>query len=426
VKKLLFALVITLCVFSWGFAGGSGQSSGQTVLNIWNPEESPACVEALRVAAAAFEAENPGVKVELSMMPWNDIYTKWMSGIETGTVPDVSVASAAFAQSLNSVGALEPLDDIVSPDFFADSAKSFVEANKFNGRLIAMPFVQNCCVLWYRTRALQEKGIAVPKTWDELLSAAQKLTGNGQYGILLTASRSHLTQHSFYTLMLSNGGDITDRTSGTQNLFNSPANLETLKFYTELAKYSPPGSLGYERPDAESAMATGKINMFVYGSWLASSLMNNAPEVFKEFSVAPVPVNKGRGAFMGNLSVVAFKQGKNIALAKKFISFFMQNKYYLPWIFADPAGNIPVTKSAQNSSEYRNNPLIVAMRDKIDVVLQELPYAWIYGVPNPNAGELEGLSTITYATTRVLIEKMTPENALRVTADEVGQILNKK
>jgi multiple sugar transport system substrate-binding protein len=413
-------------VLSLSFAVGGAQKSGQTVLNIWNPEESPECVQALRTAAAAFEAENPGVKVELTMMPWGDIYTKWMAGIETGTVPDVSVASCAFAQSLNSVGALETLDDIVSPDFFADSAKSFVEANKSSGKLIAMPFVQNCSVLWYRTKALEEKGISVPKTWDELLSAAQKLTGNGQYGILVTASRSHLTQHCFYTLMLANGGDITDRATGTQNLFNSPANLETLKFYAELAKYSPPGSLGYERPDAESAMATGKINMFIYGSWLASSLMNNAPEVFREFSIAPVPQNKGRGSFQGNLSVVAFKQSKNVALAKKFIAFFMQNKYYLPWIFADPAGNLPVTKAAQESVEYTNNSRIAGMKDKIDIVLRELPYAWTYGVPNPNAGELEGLSTITYATTRVLIEKMSPEDALRITAEEVGQILNKK
>ena len=55
--------------------------------------------------------------------------------------------------------------------------------------------------------------------------------------------------------------------------------------------------------------------------------------------------------------------------------------------------------------------------------MQELPYAWVYGAPNPNAGQLEGLSTITYAVTRTLLEGMDPAESMAVTAEEVGEVL---
>ena len=83
-------------------------------------------------------------------------------------------------------------------------------------------------------------------------------------GVLMTSSKSHVTQHTFYSLMLSNGADIVDREIGEKVIFDSPETAETLKFYKELAQYSPPGASGYDRPEAQAAMTTGKIAMFSF------------------------------------------------------------------------------------------------------------------------------------------------------------------
>src|SRR5262249_38376576 len=143
---------------------------------------------------------------------------------------------------------------------------------------------------------LKKAGLQVPQTWSELLAAAKTLTKDGVYGILMTSSKSYVTQHTFYSLMLSNGADIVDRTTGQKIIFDSPETVETLKFYKELAQYSPPGAGGYDRPEAQAAMTTGKIAMFIYGSWLGGPL--NEAGVLQQFGVAPVPHNKGKGAFM--------------------------------------------------------------------------------------------------------------------------------
>lgn len=416
--SLLLVLVV-LCPATLALA------EQETVLHFWNPEDSAEAIGMLDKMVATFEASHPGVKVELTTIPWGDIYSKWMTAIESGTTPDVSIASAAYARSLYAIGALAPITDVVPEGFFADSAKSFVNVHTAeDGELVGMPFVQNCVVLWYRKSSFEKQGLKVPETWEEMLDCAKQLTHDGKYGMLLTASRSHITQQCFYSLIAANGGEITDHETGTQNLFNSPENVETLKYYADLAQFTPPGSLGYERADAESAMATGLIDMFVYGSWLGGALLANAPEVYADFAVAPVPGHNGhRGSNMGNLDLVVFKNSPNTELAKEFVMFLMENENYLPWICSNPTSYLPVTKAAQESPDYTENANVIASKDIIDVVKQELPYAWVYGAPNPNAGQLEGLSTITYAVTRVLLEGMSAEDAMATTATEVGEVL---
>lgn len=417
---LLVCVVLTLVLLA--------SAEEQIVLRVWNPEDSAEAIAMLDEIVTRFEAIHPNVKVEITTIPWGDIYSKWMTAIETGTTPDVSFASAGYARSLYAIGALTPVTDVVPEDFFAESAKAIVEVHTAeDGELVGMPFVHNCVVLWYRKSAFEKLNLQVPTTWDEMLNCAEKLTHDGKYGILLTASRSHITQQCFYSLILANGGEITDHETGTKNLFGSDANLETLEYYAKLAQFTPPGSLGYERPDAESAMATGQIDMFVYGSWLGGALMTNAPEVYADFAVAPVPGNNGfRGSNMGNMDLIVFEKSPHKDLAKEFVIFMMDNKNYISWINSNPTSYIPVTKAAQESPEYYENPNVIAAKDIIDVVRQELPYSWVYGAPNANAGQLEGLSTITYAVTRVLLEGMEPSEALAMTAEEVGEVLGTK
>ena len=251
-------------------------AKGEVTLDFWNPDTGEKSVKALQETIQGFQREHSGVKVNLVNIPWGDIFSKWQTGIQSGSVPDVSIASAAFGASLNAQGALEPLDDVIAgmggENAFATTAKSFVDMNKRAGSFFAMPYVQNSAVLWYKKDLLQKAGLSVPKTWSELLTAAKTLTKGGTYGILMTSSKSHVTQHTFYSLMLSNGADIVDRETGENVIFDSPETAETLKFYKELARSSPPGASGYDRPEAQAAMTTGKIAMFIYGSWLGGPL----------------------------------------------------------------------------------------------------------------------------------------------------------
>jgi multiple sugar transport system substrate-binding protein len=429
-QNRLTALVQTVPLALLLIAGSTFRASGQVTIDFWNPDTGEAVLKVLQEDIQGFEKEHPGIKVNLVNIPWGDIFTKWQTGIQSGNVPDASIASAAFGATLNAQGALEPMDDVIKEmggeSAFAPSAKSFMEMCKQNGGFYALPYVHNCVVLWYKKDLLQKAGLSVPQTWDELLAAAKALTKEGVYGILMTSSKSYVTQHTFYSLMLSNGADIVDRETGQKVLFDSPATVETLKYYNELAQYSPPGAGGYDRPEAQAAMTTGKIAMFIYGSWLGGALTEAGPEILAQFGAAPVPHNKGQGSFMGNLVLVTFKAAKHSAEAKAFLNYLMKNENYVRFLLTDPASYGPVTTAAINDPAYSNSSQFKAVQDVIAAVKAQLPNAWVYGMPNPHAGELEGLNVIADVVGRVVLEKVSPDKAAKDGAARIEEIISKK
>lgn len=406
------------------------QAKADVTIDFWNPDTGEGAVRALQQTINGFQREHPGVKVNLVNIPWSDIFAKWQTGIQSGDVPDVSISSAAFGASFNARGALEPLDEVVTAmggeGAFAPTAKSFVEMAKHNGSFFAIPYVQNSVVLWYKKDLLQQAGLSVPKTWEELLTAAKTLTKGGTYGILMTSSKSYVTQHTFYSLMLSNGADIVDRETGQKVIFDSPETVETLKFYKQLSQYSPPGASGYDRPEAQAAMTTGKIAMFIYGSWLGGPLSEAGPDVVASFGAAPVPRNKGKGAFMGNTTLVVFKAAKHKAEAKAFVRYLMKDENYLRYVLTDPSAFGPVTKAVLESAAYNDSAQVKALKGVVlDAAFAELPNAWVYGLPNPHAGEIEGLNVLGDVVGRVVLENVPPETAARDGAAAMKQIIGK-
>ncbi len=412
------------------FLRRTASAQGQVTVEFWNPEVEDYFLKVLGDVIADFEKANPTIKVNLVNIPWGDIYPKFVAAVESGNVPDVALANVVYGGSLNRLGALNPLDDVIAAlggeeEYFAPSAASFVQMNKSNGSFYAFPNVHNSVVLWYRKDLLAKTNLAVPKTWDELLAAAEALTKDGIYGILTTASKSHVTDQGFYSLMLSNGAEVLDHKTGQQNIFDRPNTVEALDFYKALSKFSPPGASGYDRPEAQAAMTTGKIAMFVYGSWLGGALQAAGPEVFQQFGAAAVPTKNGKGAFMGNSSFVSFKKGKHTAEGKKFIQFLMTAENYIRFLPANPPGYIPVIKSVWDNPAYKDDERIKAFQEVIEASRAGLADAWINFVPNPHAGELEGLHVLSDVASPVVLGDKDSATSVKEGAARIQQLISK-
>jgi multiple sugar transport system substrate-binding protein len=423
------ATALGLSTFSGPFLTRRASAQEPVTIEFWNPEVEDYFLKVLGEVIVDFEAANPGIKINLVNVPWGDIYPKFVAAVESGNVPDIAMANVVYGGSLNLLGALEPVDDIVEQlggeeEFFAPSAASFVQMNKRNGSFYAMPNVHNSVVLWYRKDLLAAANLGVPTTWDELLTAAEVLTKDGIYGILTTASKSHVTDQGFYTLMLSNGAEALDHETGEENIFDSPNTVEALDFYQALSQYSPPGASGYDRPEAQAAMTTGRIAMFVYGSWLGGALQAAGPEIFQQFGAASVPTSKGKGAFMGNNSFIAFKNGQHMAEGKEFIKFLMTPENYIKFLPTNPPGYIPIIKSVWEDPAYTENEQIKQHQEVIEASRAGLADAWINFVPNPRAGELEGLHVLSDVASPVLLGDMDSSTSVKEGAARIEEIIS--
>ena len=94
-----------------------------------------------------------------------------------------------------------------------EKAKYFpglVEACTYNGKLTALPWFVDSGMLYYRKDLLDAAAIQVPKTWDELVTAAKTLTGSGKvkYGFLWQGKQAEVLVCDLVEFVGSNGGSI--------------------------------------------------------------------------------------------------------------------------------------------------------------------------------------------------------------------------
>src|SRR5690606_29202821 len=172
----VLALGLTACGSGETESGEAAQDAesaleegGEITVWAWDPT--------LESVAADFEAEHPGVTVNLENVgTGNDQYTALQNAIAAGDgVPDVAqvefYALPQFALSealadLTAYGADE-LDGTFTPGPWG--------AVQQQGGVYALPTDSGPMALFYNKRVFDEHGIEVPTTWDEYVDAARAL-----------------------------------------------------------------------------------------------------------------------------------------------------------------------------------------------------------------------------------------------------------
>ncbi|MCX7039488.1 MAG: sugar ABC transporter substrate-binding protein [Spirochaetes bacterium] len=143
--------------------------------------------------------------------------------------------------------------------------KDFVDATiqslTFEGRLLGVPVNTEHQILYYRKDVFEKAGIAVPKTLDEMMTAAAKIhdPANGFYA-MVNRGKKNIAVTQFSSYLHSFGGEFNE---GDKALIDTPQAIAAYKFYTDLLRnYGPPGITNFSWPEAAALMAQGKAGMF--------------------------------------------------------------------------------------------------------------------------------------------------------------------
>ena len=157
-----------------------------------------------------FEAENPGIKLNLEVVSWNDVYTEVSTRISNNNAPDI-LNIDVFANYANE-GLLMPVKDYCPEELFNDFFPSFIDQSVIDGTVWAVPDLASARALYYNVDMFEEVGIEVPTTWAELEDACQAILdyyGGDVYpwGIDMTTDEGQAA-FSYYTW--NNGGGFVD------------------------------------------------------------------------------------------------------------------------------------------------------------------------------------------------------------------------
>ena len=348
----------------------------------------------------------PNVDFDYYIVAWPEIISKYSSLKAVEEQPDVIFLSSWGMQFLYSAGDAVPATEIVNEigekDFFYPG---IIDAVKIEGDYYMIPTSVSAFNIQYRKDLFQEYGIEVPRTWDEMLDAAKKLTvdtdGDGVidiHGYGACMSRSSDTGDSAITWFWSNGGTLTNQEG--QVIIDSPENIETLEFLAELFQYAPPGVATWTTRDREEAYQIGKLAMLGQCSMMG---LDRTYRVDKTIAInsgimaAPLGPRgtevKSRVAVNGISFVKSSHSTPIYNEIKDFFVWMFKPENYVRFVFSAPVWQHPVTPQIYESSEYQNLEMVQDMRDAMDQYLDGV-CATIQdpimdsGVPNLNVPKL--------------------------------------
>jgi multiple sugar transport system substrate-binding protein len=161
----------------------------------------PQIAEPLQRRGAEF-TERTGIKVNVTVVPFSDLYQKILTDLATGTNAfDVYVFAPQWMVDYVEPGYLEPLTDRVANNaelqwediapFFRDFSASY------KGEIYTIPLDGDFQMVYYRTDVLEELGMEPPQTWEDYLAIAEAAhgmdmngDGEGDYGSCISKKRA--------------------------------------------------------------------------------------------------------------------------------------------------------------------------------------------------------------------------------------------
>jgi multiple sugar transport system substrate-binding protein len=309
----------------------------------------------MKKMAADFHKLHPNITIQFQNVSADNASQKLTTQIAGGDPPDVAYIDASGTSDFASRGALVNLDSyisrssIVKPGDYVSAFKTFVT---YNGHLWGVPIDGESTGLFYRKDMFAAAGIAAPpKTWDEFLADAKKLTNPAkkQYGYELFAPEA---AYYWYPWLYQAGGDLLS-SNGKDVLFDSPAAQKAANFYVGLAKYSPKDYLNSNSYDGRVAFSQGKVAMYMAGSWLAGTLHSENPKIDDKWSTAPLPDGPaGCKTTIAGDSLVLLQNSKNPDAAWLWIEYLQKPQILAQWTYKSANGTeLPPLKSLLNSPD---------------------------------------------------------------------------
>lgn len=352
-KKLLAILVALTLALAGISAVAEEEKVTLSFLRIGNDEAERAFWQ---WAIEAFEKENADVRIAYEEAPIGEsmdtvLNTRFASGEGVDLIGHGILSVAQRVEANQYMAIDEYFDSWEGKD---DIMPSVLANGTYNGHVYGLGYSVTPYVFAYRSDLLEEAGIAVPTTWDELADAARELTKKNESGEVEFAgfcypqTGGNLVELDVF--VYGNGGQyIVD---GEPTFADNEAISGALSFLRELI------------PDVSLTYSSSEVNPFVSGS-AAMTLINNAalttmlknPEYEGKVGIALPPSNGVKASFCGCNMLFIGTKCQNPDAAFRFISFVLSKKATLK---RAEMVKIPVTRTSLVEAYAAMDPMNLA------------------------------------------------------------------
>src|SRR5665648_1263509 len=315
----------------------------------------------LPTLAKEFEALNPGVKIEVTAIPFDAAHDKLATAITAGKTPDISQIGTTWMGEF-ATQALDPTPATIDKSTFFEGAQKTTEVG---GTSYGVPWYVETRLVYYRKDLAKKAGITtMPTDWAGLkaMAKAMQTKAGAKWGIDLQPGGQGSWQ-SILPFAWSNGAEVATADQ-KKYTFDTPEMAEAVKYYQSYftdkiaAKQLP---LNSRAP----SFVDGSVPMFISGPWEMGGLNDLGGPGFKDkYGVMMMPKQKTATSFVGGSDLAVFKNSKNRDSAWKFVQWLSDPKTQVK--FFALSTDLPAVKSAWQDPALTADPKLAVFGKQLE------------------------------------------------------------
>jgi ABC-type glycerol-3-phosphate transport system substrate-binding protein len=208
------------------------------------------------IAAAASACQGDGVTVAVNLTKEHETLNAPGMTSNPAQYSVAVVANSSIVPLMND-GLIRPLDDLI-----AQYAPDLPDVNKVtvDGKVMAVAFMANAQHLYYRSDILDAVGVAPPKTYEEVLAAAEAIRAAGamEYPVALNTKAGWNLAEEFVNMYMGMGGELFEAGSAAPSIQNEKA-VASLEMIKSLVSYSNPDFLTFDSNATQALWESGDL-----------------------------------------------------------------------------------------------------------------------------------------------------------------------
>lgn len=357
------------------------------------------------------------IKANLQLIPASVILPATLAGNGPDVVLNMGQATIMDFAIRGAVADLKQFDD------FDEMAENFypsaLETVTYHGGIYGMPETQSFSMMFYRNDILEELGLEVPKTWDEVGEAISVL---------------HINNYDFYmpssamlsTLVYQNGGDMYHGENEDYGIESGLRDEEAMIAFKKLCEFFT----AYNLPvsvDFSNRFRTGEIPIGIADYTTYNTLEIFAPEIKGLWSFAPLPGFEDENGKVNNTAVSSSVHTAILSSSDRQEDGWTFLKW---WLSADTQAEFAQTIEAVMGSGARYataNPVVLRQLPwsaaQIDMLTSQFENT--KGIPDV-PGYYMTSRMVDYAYKNVVTDGQNPREALYMNVKEINDELTKK
>ena len=316
---------------------------------------SPQRTEVVQSLVDQFEEANPGVKVEITSLPWGQAFEKLATMVQGGQIPDVVEMPdrwmALYANNDRLVDLGPYMESWANADQLNERTVEF--GSVVNDTMYMVPYGFYLRAMFWNKKLFGEAGLdGPPETMDEFMEASKKISelGGGKAGYCLRGGPGGANGYIMMMLNMMGHDDYFDA-EGNSSL-NSPDAIKGLQFLIDLYQngYAPRDSVNWGFNEIVAGFYSGTCAMLDQDPDALIAIAERMDPA--DFAVAPMPLGPAGKSFptIGYAGWSMFEASQHKDEAWQLIAHLSSPESNLEW--SKFVGVIPIYQGAEQDPAF--------------------------------------------------------------------------